>query len=120
MVARKRAISSMLNEKMHFVRHKRSWLEDELLDEQIECIGQQTRSSNPEHHGPTFPYNYLLADRNRTFPPGEGFSPENQEQQGPAENERVGTKDHQAVKPGVFASLNVDGMKERIVQVKQS
>src|SRR5690348_8656813 len=105
---------------MHFMRHKWPWFEDELFDQQIECIGQHTRDSNPEHHSPTFPYNYLLADRNRTFPPREGFSPENQEQQGPAENERVGTKDHQGVEPGVFASLHVDGLKKRIVQVKQS
>src|SRR5947209_17839976 len=119
MVAGKRAISSVLNKKMHFMRHKWPWLEDELLDQQIECVGQQTRNSNPQHHSPTFPYNHLLTRGNGIFPPGKGFSPQDQEHQGPAKNEPVGTKDHQSIEPGVFFRLRVNSLKECIVQVKQ-
>jgi hypothetical protein len=110
----------MLDEKMHFVCYKRPWFEYELFNKQIEREGEEASCSNPQYYSPTFPYNLGLPRRNGAVSPGSRSSPQGKQQQGPAENEPVGAKDHQGIEPGMLTSLHVDSMKNRIVQVEKA
>src|SRR5579883_2311691 len=98
---------------------KRTRLEDELLNQQVERIGRQAGESHPEDRRAPSTQHLLLIGVKCLAAPVHGPAPHQKHDYGQTEDQIVRTKDHQSIQPGMLASMAVNRLKQGVVQLQK-
>src|SRR6266571_7031159 len=118
MVTGKRVIGTMRDQEMYFMADKWTRLVHKLLNNQVQAIGKQARYRYPQHSCTTLLYELSLTLAQGSLPPVERYPPHHQEQKREEENQRIGTEDHQPIKPGGLASMAINILEKHIVKLQ--
>ncbi len=107
----------MGQQQMDAVVDKWTGLEDHMLKKKVEEIGKNARDADPYHHCTPLLYHFDFTWLQRSFSPVKRPAPHEQQKKWPAEDQRIGAKDHQRVQQRKCPRMDIHILKKCVVEL---
>ena len=107
----------MSQQQMDAVVDEWTGFEDHTLKQKIQEIRKDARDPDPYHRCSPLLYHLNFTWLQRSFSPVKRPAPYEQQKKWPAEDQRIGTKDHQRVQQRNCPRMDIHILKKRVVEL---
>ena len=107
----------MRQKQMDAVVDEWTGLEDHMLKQKVQEIRKNARDADPHHHCSPLLDHLDFTWLQRSFSPVKRPAPHEQQKKRPAENQRIGAKDHQRVQQRNCPGMDIHILKKRVVEL---